>query len=180
MILLYLIIFIVFLAVLILIFDFTVILTYEDNSFRIKIRVLGIVLKIPIAKREEKQKKKDETENSIMKKFLEARNGFNRKKEALSLALEFLKGKVIIYETGITGEFGLGNAAATGIAYGSIHAFVGTIIGFLAIYHKIEKSPSINIDLNYDKFIFKLNFSLVLKLKILNLIKAIIIFNKNK
>jgi hypothetical protein len=182
-ILLYLLIFIIFLSFLFLILDFSVILSYNEKSFIIKIKALGFTIKIPKIKdkkAKQKKEKKIETQDTVMKKFLDLRNEFTRKKNALSLTLSYLKGKIKIYETGIAGKFGLGNAAATGIAYGSLHAFLGVFTGFLGNLLQLEKLPSVNIDLDYDKIVFDIQFLAVIKIKPYHLLNAAIIFYKNK
>ena len=165
--------------------DFLVILSVSDKAFTVKIRVLHITIRIPLGEKQEKKGKKEkapetkETEDSVMKKFLEMRNTFSRIREALEKTLSYLSQKIKVQEAGVIGKFGLGNAALTGMSYGGVTAFVGVVTGLLQHFFKLEKPPYNNVQMDYDNLVFQLNFAMILKTKPIYLFKAGLIFLKN-
>ena len=172
---------IVILVALLLFSDFLVILSVSEKALTVKIRVLHITIRIPLGekKKEKKPKEKKETEDSVMKKFLEMRNTFTRIRAALEETLSYLSQKIKVQEVGVMGKFGLGNAALTGMSYGGVEAFSGVITGLLQHFFCFEKPPFRNIQLDYDHLVFQLNFAMILKTKPIYLLKAGLIFLKN-
>ena len=164
---------------------FSVILSTEGKTINIKIRILGISFAIPISKKEKpkkekkKEDKKPETEQTVMEKFLNLRNSFSRQKKAIELAIIYLRKKIELKDFGITGEFGTGNAATTGIAYGAVSAFVNTVFGFLGQLLLIKKAPAIAVRLNYDKAVFSLKFAFMIRTTLWYLLKAFLIYKNN-
>ena len=165
--------------------DFLVILSVSDKALTVKIRVLHITIRIPLGEKQKKKKPKEpvsekkETEDSVMKKFLEMRNTFTRIREALEKTLSYLAQKIKVQEAGVIGKFGLGNAALTGMSYGAVEAFAGVVTGLLQHFFKFEKPPYSNVQMDYDNLVFQLNFAMILKTKPIYLCKAGLIFLKN-
>jgi len=169
---------------LLLFLKFSVILSTEGKNINIKIKILGIAFSIPLsknekAKEEKKEKPKVETEETVMEKFLNLRNNFTRQKNAIELAVIYLRKKIEIDDFGITGEFGTGNAASTGIAYGAVNAFINTVFGFLGQLFLIKKAPVTAVKLEYNKAVFNLKFAFMIKTKLWYLLKAFLIYKNN-
>lgn len=187
LILLGILIFLILTAFLLLFSTFSVILSTEGKSINIKIKVLGIGFSVPLSKKEKKTKKKKEekeknvteTEESVMKKFFDLRNNFNRSKKAIELVLIYLRKRIEISDFGVMGEFGTGNAAATGMAYGAVNAFANTVLGFLGQYFSIKKPPVTAVKLNYEKAVFNMKFAFMVKTKLWYLLKAFFIYRNN-
>ncbi len=186
MIALYILLFILILAALLLFCDFLVILSVSEKQLTVKIRVLHITIRIPLEKKADKTPKKekkqdvpDETQDSVMKKFLEMRNTFTRIRTALEKTLSYLSQKIKIKELGVMGKFGLGNAALTGMSYGAVEAFAGLVTGFLQHFFKFEKPIYRNVQMEYDSLVFQMNFAMVLKTKPIYLLTAALIFLKH-
>lgn len=183
MIALYIILFLLLLLGVILFSDFLVILSVSEKNLILKLRVLHITIRIPLDKKPKKEKKEmpkkeEETQDSVMKKFLEMRNTFTRIRAALEATLSYLSQKIHIKETGVVGKFGLGNAALTGMSYGGVEAFAGVVTGLLQHFFKFEKAPYRSIQMEYDKLVFELTFAMILKTKPIYLLKAALIFLK--
>ena len=173
------ILFVLFVLIFALLFSpFLVILSVSEKNLTIKIRVLKITLQIPLQKKE--KVKTEETQDSVMQKFLEMRNTFTRIREALGKTLSYLSKKIHIQETGVVGKFGLGNAAVTGMSYGLVEAFAGVVTGFLQHFFQFDKAPFRNIQMEYDKLIFELKFAMIVKTKPIYLFIAALIFLKNR
>ncbi|MBQ7950668.1 MAG: DUF2953 domain-containing protein [Clostridia bacterium] len=175
--------FLLILVALLLFCDFLVILSVSEKQLTLKVRVLHITIRIPLKKAEDKTEKKpkeiNETQDSVMKSFLEMRNTFTRIRTALEKTLSYLCRKIHIKEMGVVGKFGLGNAALTGMSYGAVEAFAGLVTGFLQHFFKFEKPIYRNVQMEYDSLIFQLNFAMVLKTKPIYLLKAALIFLKH-
>ena len=173
----------------VLVSPFLVILSVSDKDIRVKLKVLHITIRIPLgekekkeAKKAEKKKEKKAEENSadsVMKKFLEMRNTFTRIRSALEAVCSYLAKKIHIQEIGMTGNFGLGNAALTGMSYGMVEAFIGLVVGFLQHFFQFEKPPYRNLQMDYDNLTFELNFAMIMKTKPIYLLKAAWIFRRN-
>lgn len=177
--------FLFILLALLLFLDFSVILSTDGKIISVKIKILGITIKIPLSPKEKqkekpkKETKKPETEETVMQKFLNLRNNFARQKNAIELAVIYLRKRINIEDFGITGEFGTGNAASTGIAYGAVSAFVNTVFGFLGQFFVIKKPPVTALELSYDKAVFNLKFAFMIKTKLWHLLKAFLIYKNN-
>ena len=140
--------------------------------------VLSLSKKEKLLKKPE-ETKKPQTEQTVMEKFLNLRNNFSRQKKAIELALIYFKNKIELKDFGITGEFGTGNAATTGMAYGAVSAFVNTVFGFLGQLFLIKKAPHIAVRLSYDKAAFSLRFAFMLRTTLWYLLKAFFIYKNN-
>ena len=182
---------VVLLLVLVLFCPFSVLLSVGEKEMLVKLKVLGISIRIPLGKKE-KQDKKDkkkktaktkeepkEDKESVMKKFLEMRNTFARIKEALGKTLSYLSRKIKISQLGIVGRFGLGDAALTGMSYGMVEAFTGTVTGFLQHFFVFENPVYYNLDMDYDNVTFKLQFAMKVKTKPWYLLRGALIFYKH-
>mgnify|MGYP001026216189 FL=1 len=181
----------VIIAAALLFFDFSVIISIEGKKIKILLKTLGIKFAVPLDKNEKKRRKneksekheKEETqeksEDGIMKRFLDLRNNFMRQKNAVTLALVYLRKKIKIEEFGAAGEFGTGNAASTGIAYGTVTAFINTVFGFLGQYFSLKKPPALNVSMNYNKPVFNIRFMFMITAKPYHLLKAFMIYRKN-
>ena len=182
MIALYCLLFLLILVALLLFCDFLVILSVSEKQLTLKTRVLHMTIRIPLEKTAEKKqtkKKEEETQDSVMKKFLEMRNTFTRIRTALEHTLSYLSQKIKIKELGVMGKFGLGNAALTGMSYGAVEAFAGLVTGFLQHFFIFEKSIYRNVQMEYDSLVFQMNFAMVLKTKPIYLLTAALIFLKH-
>lgn len=182
---LYILLFLLLLLGLILFSNFLVILSVSEKNLIVKLKILHITIRIPLEKKEKdktkkkEEKPKEETQDSVMKKFLEMRNTFTRIREALEKTLSYLSQKIAIKETGVVGKFGLGNAALTGMSYGAVEAFAGLVTGFLQHFFKFEKAPYRSIQMDYENLVFELRFAMILKTRPIYLVKAALIFLKN-
>ena len=181
------IILLIILILLLLFSNFLVILSVSKKNLTVKIKILGIKFTIPLdekpkksEKKPKKESEKEDDETSIMKRFSEFRNEYNRQKSAIIKALAYLKNKITIYETGLYGQFGTGNAASTGMAYGGVHIFFGTIAALLAQYFVFPKPINVNVEAIFDKAVFEIEFKAVIKSKIYYLLRAVLIYLKNK
>ena len=163
--------------------DFSVILTTEGKKVNLKLKTLGISFAIPLDKpkkaKEPKTEKLTEDENGIMEKLLNMRNNFTRKKKAIELVLIYLRKRIEITKFGVLGEVGTGNAATTGIVYGTVSAFVNSVFGFLGQYFSLKNPPDVGLKLNYDKAVLKVKFAFMIKTKPWYLIKAFLIYYNN-
>ncbi len=168
---------------------FSLLLSVGEKELLIRIKVLGISIRIPLDKKEEKDKpkkekkpqkeKSEEDKESAMKKFLEMRNTFARIKEALGKTLSYLSQKIRIPQLGVVGRFGLGDAALTGMSYGMVEAFTGVVTGFLQHFFVFEKPVYYKLDMDYDNVVFKLQFAVEVKTKPWYLVKGALIFYKH-
>ena len=167
------------LLVLFLFLKFSVILSIKKGNLEVKIRVLGIKFKISLSekkKKDEKEAPKDE--NSVMEKFMDLRNNFNRTKDAIKETLSYLRYKMELCEAGILGDFGTGNAATTGIAYGSVQALVAGISSLIGQYFELKKPVRINIDLNFSEPVFNMSFHAIVKARPIHILTAALKFIK--
>ena len=157
-----------------------------EKELLVKLKVLGISIRIPLGNqagkdkpKKEKKPKKDSSKDdkeSIMKRFLQMRNTFARIKEALGKTLSYLSRKIQISQLGVVGEFGLGDAALTGMSYGMVEAFTGVVTGFLQHFFVFEKPVYYKLDMNYDDVVFKLRFAMKVKTKPWYLVRGALIF----
>ena len=178
---------ILLLAGLLLFCPFSVLLSVGEKEFVIKLKVLGISIRIPLGKKEDKPKKEQksqkeelkEDKESAMKKFLEMRNTFARIKEALGKTLSYLSRKIKIPQLGVVGKFGLGDAALTGMSYGMVEAFTGVVTGFLQHFFVFEKPVYYKLDMDYDNVVFRLQFAMQVKTKPWYLVRGALIFYKH-
>lgn len=175
---------ILMLLALLLFCPFSLLLSVGEQELLVKIKVLGISIRIPLDKKEQKEKKPKKEEpkedkESAMKKFLEMRNTFARIKEALGKTLSYLSKKIRIPQLAVMGKFGLGDAALTGMSYGMVEAFTGVVTGFLQHFFVFEKPVYYKLDMDYDNVIFKLRFATEVKTKPWYLVKGALIFYKH-
>ena len=170
------------LLILFLFLKFSVILSIKKGNLEVRIKVLGLNFKIPLDKKkksgEEAESLKDE--DSIMKKFMDFRNGFNRMKDAIKSALSYLRYKIEIFEMGILGDFGTGNAATTGIAYGSVEALLSAVSSLIGQYFELSKPIRVNIDLNFSEPVFNISFHAIVKARPIHILIAVLKFLKAK
>lgn len=177
----------ILLSLILLFSEFTVIMSTEGKNISVRLEALGLSFKLPLDKKTEKKAKKtkkeeptkNENEESVMKKLMDMRNNFTRSKKALELAIIYLKNKIKLCELGVMGEFGTGNAAATGIAYGAFNAFVNTVFGFLGQFFSIKNPPETAVKLEYNKAVFNIKFAFMVKTKPFYLLKAFLIYKDN-
>lgn len=176
-----------------LIFIFTslkLVISVGNSGIYIKILKFGFSFNIPLDKmknksaksikkpEDEKNAKKLNSEDSIMKKFFDMRNNFMRQKKALSEVLGYLKGKISVNETGFIGKFGTGNPVTGGIAYGSVCAFVNTISSFSGNFFVLEKPPVINVDFKPQEAVFEIKCAFLVEAKPYYIVKAFLIYKK--
>ncbi len=168
----------------------SVLLSVGEKEMLVKLKVLGIRIRIPLHKNQDKDKPKkekkpkqteDKSENhdSVMKKFLEMRNTFARIREALGKTLSYLSRKIHIPQMCVLGTFGLGDAALTGMTYGTVEAFTGVVTGFLQHYFVFEKPVYYKLDMDYDNVVFQLQFAMEVKTKPWYLLRGALIFYKH-
>ena len=179
---------ILILAALMLFCPLSVLLSVGERQMLVKLRVLGIAIRIPLGKKDkkekakktkkEKPKKPEEDNESVMKKFLEMRNTFARIREALGKSLSYLSRKIHIPRICVLGKFGLGDAALTGMSYGMIEAFTGVVTGFLQHFFVFDKPVYYGLEMDYDNVVFKLQFAMEVKTKPWYLLKGALIFYK--
>ncbi len=173
-----------------LICPFSVLFSVGEKEMLLKLKVLGISIRIPLDKKkakdhkdkeDSKAEKKEEKEDkeSAMKKFLEMRNTFARIKEALGKTLSYLSHKIKIPQMGVIGKFGLGDAALTGVSYGMVEAFAGVVTGFMQQFFQFEKPVYRKLDLDYDNVVFKLQFAMQIKTRPWYLLRGALIFYKH-
>ena len=178
-------IFLIIAVLLLLFFDFSVILSTEGKKIKVFIKVLGIKFSVPLSKKEKKNVEKfaeesaEAEEETVMKRFFDMRNNFSRQKKALELALIYMKKRIIIDELGAVGEFGTGSAASSGIAYGTVMGFVNGVFGFLGQYFSLKKPPDIRLGINYDKPVFDIRFMFMVRTKPWYLLRAFLIYRNN-
>lgn len=179
---------ILILTALVLFCPFLVLFSVSAEELILKIKVLGISLRIPLGQKENSEEDeqaranrtaKDE-KDSALKKFLEMRNTFTRIREGLGKALAYLSQKITIKQLGVMGEFGLGDAALTGVSYGMVEAFTGVVTGFLQQFFEFEKPVYHKLDMNYDNVVFKLQFAMQLETKPWYLVRGALIFYKHR
>ncbi len=176
------------LAALLLFCPLSVLLSVGEKEMLVKLKVLGIAIRIPLGKKDktkkpkkskkEKNKKPQEDKESVMKKFLEMRNTFARIREALGKSLSYLSRKIHIPQICVLGKFGLGDAALTGMSYGMIEAFTGLVTGFLQHFFVFDKPVYYGLEMDYDNVVFKLQFAIQVKTKPWYLVKGALIFYK--
>lgn len=163
--------------------DFSVILTTEGKKVRLTLKTLGYSFDVPLEKEKKKKPKKEEQqpkdENGVMEKLLNMRNNFTRKKKAIELVIIYLRKRIEIAKFGVMGEIGTGNAATTGMVYGTLNAFVNGVFGFLGQYFSLKNAPDVKIGLNYDKAVLNLKFAFMVKTKPWYLLKALLIYRNN-
>ena len=172
-----------------LICPFSVLVSVGEKEMLLKLKVLGISIKIPLdskkdqdkPKKEKKPKEepKAEDKESAMKKFLEMRNTFARIRDALGKTLSYLSHKIRIPQMGVVGKFGLGDAALTGISYGMVEAFTGVVTGFLQQFFVFEKPVYYGLEMDYDNVVFKLQFAMQVKTRPWYLVRGALIFYKH-
>ena len=166
-----------------LICPFSVLFSVGEKEMLLKLKVLGISIRIPLDQKKTKDEKetKEELEDkeSAMKKFLEMRNTFARIKEALGKTLSYLSHKIKIPQMGVIGKFGLGDAALTGVSYGMVEAFAGVVTGFMQQFFEFEKPVYRKLDLDYDNVVFKLQFAMQIKTRPWYLLRGALIFYKH-
>lgn len=183
MIVLYIFLILILLTALLLFSNFLVILSVSEKKLTVKIKVLHITIRIPLEekkpKKEKKEQKPKESNDSVMKQFLEMRNTFTRIRSALEATLSYLNQKIKVQQIGVVGKFGLGNAALTGMSYGAVEAFSGVVTGLLQHFLQFEQPLYRNIQMDYDNVVFELNFAMILKTKPIYLLCAGLIFLKN-
>lgn len=175
------------LSALLLFCPFSVLLSVGEQEFMVKLKVLGICIRIPLgkkAKKAKKAKKKSEQKpkedkESVMKKFLEMRNTFARTREAIGKALSYLSRKIHIPQICVLGTFGLGDAALTGMSYGMIEAFTGLVTGFLQHFFVFDKPVYYGLNMDYDNVVFRLQFAMEVKTKPWYLVRGALIFYKH-
>ena len=174
--------FLIILVILFLFLKFSVILSIKNGALELRIKVFGIKLKIslPVDKKQGEKKEKPRDENSVMKKFMDFRNEFNRKKSAISNALGYLRYKIEIHDVCILGDFGTGNAATTGIAYGSVQMLAGGISSLIGQYFTLEKPLKMNVALNFEKPVFEMSFHASITARPVHLLVGGLKFLKNK
>lgn len=164
----------------------SMILSVGEQELLIKLKVLGICIRIPLGKKEKKAKKEKknpkepkEDKESVMKKFLEMRNTFARTREAIGKALSYLSRKIHIPRICVLGTFGLGDAALTGMSYGMIEAFTSVVTGFLQHFFVFEKPVYYGLNMDYDNVVFRLQFAMEVKTKPWYLVRGALIFYKH-
>lgn len=171
-----------------LVCPFSVLISVGEKEMLLKLKVLGIRIRIPLEAgkdkpKKEKKAKKEETDaedkESAMRKFLEMRNTFTRIREALGKTLTYLARKMRIPQLAVMGKFGLGDAALTGMSYGAVEAFTGVVTGFLQHFLVFEKPVYYKLDMDYDNVVFKLQFAMEVKTKPWYLVRGALIFYKN-
>lgn len=179
---------ILLLVALVLFCPLSVLVSVGEQEMILKLRVLGIRIRIPLGGKDKKDKPKKEKKpeqtseddkESAMKKFLEMRNTFARIREALGKTLSYLSQKIHIPQLGVIGKFGLGDAALTGMSYGMVEAFVGVVTGFLQQFFVFDKPVYRRLDLDYDNVVFKLQFAMEVKTKPFYLVRGGLIFYKH-
>lgn len=164
---------------------FSVLFSVGEKEMLLKLKVLGISIRIPLDQKKTKEETKEETKaeledkESAMKKFLEMRNTFARIKEALGKTLSYLSHKIKISQMGVIGKFGLGDAALTGVSYGMVEAFAGVVTGFMQQFFQFEKPVYRKLDLDYDNVVFKLQFAMQIKTRPWYLVRGALIFYKH-
>ena len=176
------------LTALVLFCPFLVLFSVSDEELILKIKVLGISLRIPLGQKEDsededrqakaKRTSKDE-KDSALKKFLEMRNTFTRIRAGLGKALAYLSKKITIKQLGVMGKFGLGDAAVTGVSYGMVEAFTGVVTGFLQQFFEFEKPVYHKLDMDYDNVVFQLQFAMQIETKPWYLVRGALIFYKH-
>jgi len=179
---------ILILTALVLFCPFLVLFSVSDEELILKIKVLGISLRIPLGQKEDsededrqakaKRTAKDE-KDSALKKFLEMRNTFTRIRAGLGKALAYLSKKITIKQLGVMGKFGLGDAAVTGVSYGMVEAFTGVVTGFLQQFFEFEKPVYHKLDMDYDNVVFQLQFAMQIETKPWYLVRGALIFYKH-
>lgn len=180
---------ILLLVALILFCPLSVLLSVGEKEMLLKLKVLGISIRIPLNPKDkkgkknkppkEKEEKPKEDKESAMKTFLEMRNTFSRIREALGKTLSYLSRKIKIPQMGVVGKFGLGDAALTGVSYGMVEAFVGVVTGFMQQFFVFEKPVYRKLDMDYDNVVFKLQFAMQVKTRPYYLVRGALIFYKH-
>jgi len=169
---------IIILFILILFLKFSVILSIKKGDLEVRVRVLGLKFKIPLEKKVKETEEAAKDENSVMKKFMDLRNDFHRIKEAIKAALTYLRYKIELYDMGILGDFGTGNAATTGVAYGSVQAFLSAISSLIGQYFELKRPIRVNVDLNFSDPVFNISFHAIVKARPIHLLIGVMKFLK--
>ena len=180
---------ILLLLALLLFCPLSLLLSVGEKEMLVKLRVLGIAIRIPLGKKDTKKKPKKqkkekaekpkEDKESVMKKFLEMRNTFGRIRDGLGEALSYLCKKIHIPQMCVLGKFGLGDAALTGMSYGMVEAFTGLVTGFLQHYFVFDKPVYHGVEMDYDNVVFKLQFAAEVTTKPWYLVRGALIFYKH-
>lgn len=177
---------ILILLALLLFCPLSLLLSVGEKELLVKLRVLGISIRIPLGKKDkkanpkkEKNKKPEADKESVMKKFLEMRNTFARIRNGLGEALSYLCKKIHIPQMCVLGKFGLGDAALTGMSYGMVEAFTGLVTGFLQHYFVFDKPVYHGVEMDYDHVVFKLQFAVEVTTKPWYLVRGALIFYKH-
>ncbi len=178
--------------VIILFTDTKLILKYRDGNLAIIIKNTFLRIKInpqrlaEFRKKENKNDKKDEAteENGIFKKIEELKSKYNKSKEMIEVFAECMKYKISFSEIHIYVQYGTGNAATTGMAYGAIWTLIGNVYSYLCRHFSIT-FPDVVLDADFNgKPVFKADIEGIIKLKFVHIIIATIrslkIYKKHK
>ena len=167
------------LLVLFLFLKFSVILSIKKGNLEIRLKVFGLKFKIPLEKKSKKEAKKPlSDEDSVMKKFMDLRNNFNRVRPAVSKTLSYLQYKIELCDIGVLGDFGTGDAATTGIAFGSVHALLGAVSSLIGQFFTLKNPIMTNVELDFSKPVFNLSLHAKIKARPIHLLTGILMYFK--
>ncbi|WP_352417861.1 DUF2953 domain-containing protein [Proteiniborus sp.] len=105
--------------------------------------------------------------DEIIKKYKKVK----KFKNTFSEVFKYILRKIDFSSFGWSSKIGLGDAALTGIAYGTVWVIVSTLINVITNYKDI-KETSINIYPDFDENILEIDLFCIIKFKIVHIIIA--------
>ncbi len=107
----------------------------------------------------------------VLEEITEIYKKIKRYIDLFSETFRYILDKISISSLSCFSKIGLGDAALTGIAYGTAWIIVGTLLNII-LNQKNVKEMSINIYPDFNENIFEFDFFCIIKLKIVHIIIA--------
>ncbi len=120
------------------------------------------------------QKPEQNPPRSVLQKIAAARKGYEDTKGILIEVLDLLKNRAELKDLYIRAKYGTGDAAITGMIYGAVWAFVGSVYGLLCRFFRVE-FPRLELEpvFSGDKA-FEIEAEGIIKTRLVHIITAAI------
>ncbi len=158
---------------------------YRNNKLKITVKCLFV--KVTLDREEFARKKTGQASKSnpqtnekigVIEKLKNLKKGFDEIRFILHDVFEHMRGKIEFSGVYVRVKYGTGDAAITGMIYGAIWSFIGSVYGFLCRFFRI-KFPKVELEPQFGGKAFEIEAEGIITTRLVHIIIAAIRSGKN-
>ena len=120
---------------------------------------------------EEKISEEEKTSEDFWGKIEKVKTQFREIREIVEMIYDCAGHRVEFTNIYIRSEFGTGDAAHTGMAYGAVWTLIGNVYAFLCRFAKLE-FPEVELIPNFNQTVFNIEAEGIIKMRLVHIISA--------